>query len=257
MRALSTLALATLAAGCGGTAATDDMAVPADLAMPAPDLTAGPDLAMLPSVQVSGKVIDLTATAVAGATVTTVEFPMLTDTTDNAGDWKIAVPKNLVVTFTASAAGHPKMIEQPIKFLKNTGNFYLPLPTQQQYDTIQKAGGANGGGVIGVIVSDPNVCMTTGSTIVTSPPTGKVVYVAAADGGTPWAPDPNLTAAERGPLVNGYVTGAMGTVTPATLTQNMACNSDPYPYTYNSFYTIMGPITVQPGAYHDAQVFLP
>src|SRR6185436_6523462 len=146
---------------------------------------------------------------------------------------------------------------QPIKFLKITGNFYLPVPTQQQFDAIQKAGGANGGGVIGFVVSDPNVCKADGSTAVTNPPTGKAVYVPAGDGGFPWAPDPNQTSIQRGPVVVAYITGAMGTVTPSTTEPKMTCNSDGYPYTYSSFYTIMGPITVHAGAYHDAQVFLP
>ncbi len=246
-------------AGCPEQQVVDDVAVfpdlGADLAAEG-DLAPADDLATRPMVAVTGTVVDLATARVQGATVSTLEAPAISALTDAKGGFKLAVPKGAMVTFTVTAPGYVKTLEQPVTFLKATQNFFLPVVLQAQFDAIQKAGGAAPGtAVVGIDVGASMACAAEGSLLGTKPATGKVLYVSRGDGGMNWMPDPDLTAAVDGPFVHAYVAGASGTITPTA--SPLKCNPQPYPTTVGGFYTIAGPITLVPGAYHDTQIFYP
>jgi hypothetical protein len=249
-RLLLLASLCALLGACTDASSAADMSPDQSVAA---DMTA-PDLAMEVRIQLKGTVLSLHGTPVQGATVGVLDDTGPTATSDATGAYTLQVPIGHVVTLYATATGYARTIEQEIEFIHPTTGFYLPLAPQPDFDALQALdGNVANSGVIGLVASGLSNCTPVGGTVGSTPPTGKVIYTGAPDGGLGAIPDPSLTSIQSGALIQAFIVGATERVSPTL--QAPGCRAAPYPISVQQNYKIAGPIDVQAGSYHDAQVF--
>ena len=104
-------------------------------------------------------------------------------------------------------------------------------------------------GVFFLNVNVQNGCTILGAHLSTSPASGKIVYAEADQ-------LPNASYASIQPNApGGFVVGASGTITLNITEVATPCAQAPWPVDMGA-YTVLGPITVQAGAFHDTSIFV-
>ncbi len=194
------------------------------------------------TVTLSGIVNDFFGNAIAGAEVSVSEAPSLQATTGYDGRFTLMVPAEEPMTLHAEHMSYVDTIVQTaIPHYDTPLTLWMASPAN--YDIMVNAGGGSATDAVFYITIRQGTmpCDLTGSEVTTVPLTGQVVY-GQADG----YPNSSLTSLPSGSRW-AYVVGPTGTTEPKLVSST--CTQASYPVNVGPV-TILGPVTVRPGAFH-------
>jgi hypothetical protein len=264
MRILCTLSLAALA--CCGDAPDDPVsdgptAIDAGPDGPATDaapdapvdapLDAPTDAALPLDPTLSGVVRNLDDTTLANARVSFLERPDLVAMTAINGRFTIAVPAETPLTMRITHAAMVPTVVQPVIVHASTADLFFRMARPAQYAFIGTFGPdappPRGHARIEVVGMPP--CDFVGGHLATDPPTGRIAYAQSNQ-------LPNGSYTELQPNAPGaYLIAARGTFTTVLTDIAPPCAPAAFPFDLGSL-TVLGPITIEDGAYHEISVFI-
>jgi hypothetical protein len=107
----------------------------------------------------------------------------------------------------------------------------------------------SGTGNMFMTVYGKGTCSSVGATLSLSPPSGTIVYAGSNE-----LPNPTYTSIQAS-APGGYAIGASGTVVPAISMVAAPCAQVPWPVD-SGVLSILGPIEMMAGAFHDVSIFI-
>lgn len=202
------------------------------------------------TVSFSGIVRNLDDTPIGGVTVTVLENTSLTTTTALNGTFVLIVPAETPLTPHFKAKDQVPTVAQTAVFHGPTSGASFRMATPAQYAFISSFGSLpNGSGILRLDVTWMGQCNVVGAHLGTTPASGTVVYAQSDQ-------LPNASYTEIQPQApGGYVIGASGTVTPFINDVQSPCAQTPWPVNLGSL-TVLGPMTIEPGSYHDVTIYV-
>ena len=227
------------------------IAPPIDAPPPPADAAADTAVDAGPSTTLSGVVHNLDDSAVAGATIRFLEAPGLVATTNASGAFTIAVPTDVPLTMRATSATQVPTIEQTVVFHAPTFGQVIKMATPAQYAYIGSFGPSTTqphGHFKLDLVYPANCSNYDGGHLGTTPATGTVVYAESDQ-----LPNSTYTALQPN-APGGYFIAATGTLTPV-VADLPVCAQRAFPVELGNL-TVLGPITVEDGAFHDITLFI-
>jgi hypothetical protein len=193
----------------------------------------------------SGLVKNLDDSPVPDATLTFPEAPDITTTSALDGSFTVQVPTETPLTPHFVAKGQVPSVAQTFIVHSAWSGRSFRMATPSQYVQIAASASApNGTGIMRVDVTITASCSLVGGHFGTTPASGTVVYAGADQ-----LPNASYTAFQ--PMAPGaYVIGATGTLTPFIKDVKSPCAPVAWPVDIGSV-TVLGPVTIEPNAYHD------
>jgi hypothetical protein len=249
-------------ASCGGDDADPTPETPADAAVGSPRVDAGidagtdagtvdaqPTADATPHVTLAGQVANLGAAPVVGATLSFVEAPSLTTTTDGSGHFTLQVPAETPLTLLVQAAGQVDTMEQTAIFHQDTTGQTVLMANPSQYAYLAGFGSTPAGSGIFFVQVYPGACTITGAHLGTTPSSGTMVYAMSNE-----LPNGSYTSIQPN-APGGYLIGASGDVTPWIQDVPAPCAMRPFPVDLGTL-SVLGPIHIRAGAFHDVSLFV-
>jgi hypothetical protein len=208
----------------------------------------GDDAASL--VTFSATVRGLDDVPVGGASVSFAEAATLSATTASDGTFSLSVPAQAPLTTLITAPGFVETVTQTVVFTADSSGASFRMATTAQYEYLKSFGNVPvGAGVMRVDVITDGSCAYAGAHLGTTPASGTTVYM---------QPDqlPNASYTALQPSAPGaFVIGVSGTVVPVITDVPSPCAQVAWPVDQMGV-SIVGPITIRDGAYHDVAVYV-
>ncbi|HVV84671.1 MAG TPA: DUF4215 domain-containing protein [Kofleriaceae bacterium] len=205
----------------------------------------------LPPPSIAGFVRNLDDSGIVDATITFLERPGLTTTTGAGGAFSIMVPTETPLTMRITAATQVPTIEQTVIVHASVTGQTFRMARPDQYAFIGSFGAdapAPRGHFRMDLVGMP-LCNFVGGHLGLEPESGTVIYAQSNQ-----LPNATYTALQPN-APGGYVVAARGTVTPFVRDLPAPCAQLPFPVELGNV-TVLGPIIVEDGAFHDISIFV-